>query len=273
MSSEIEELAANYRATRKQLRFFDSNLWIGYPEKPEFEIIPDVSTLTGYLKRYDIVGGVVTHIAAKNYSPFEANEWLLESLRTVQDLRLWGNVVLLPGMFPDGDAGRAYLLQAIARGARMARVFPMSHKFSLRSWCIGSGNMLRLLEELQVPLVIWHTEVSWDEVEWLCRMYPTLSVIVEGTPRKILYHTRSYYPLLEQYPNLYIELHSLINYMGVEEIVQLFGARRLIFGSYMSFYDPNTVMMQVTHARIPVDQKMSIARGNLLELISQVRGQ
>jgi predicted TIM-barrel fold metal-dependent hydrolase len=269
----IEELIESYRAVRKQLQFFDSNLWIGYPAIPEFEIIPDISTLTEYLKRYDIVGGVVTHIAAKDYSPLEANEWLLASLQDAPGFRLWGNIVLLPDMFPSKDAGRAYLLPAIARGARMARVFPAAHRFSLSDWCIGSKIMLQLLEELQMPLVVWHTEVSWDEVEQLCRTYPALPIIVEGTPRKILYHTRFYYPLLKQYPNLYIELHSLINYMGVEEIVELFGARRLIFGSYMSFYDPNAVIMQVTHARISVEQKMSIARGNLLELTSKVREQ
>jgi predicted TIM-barrel fold metal-dependent hydrolase len=131
--------------------------------------------------------------------------------------------------------------------------------------------LLQALADRRLPLSIWHTEVPWEEIRNLCQAYPELPVILEGTPLKILYYNRLLYPLLAQCPNLRLEIHNLVNYLGIEDITRRFGARRLVFGSFMPVCDPNAAMMQVTHARIGEEDKVKIARGNLMELLAGVQ--
>jgi hypothetical protein len=266
MTDRIAEMADVYRKARRRLAFLDSNLWIGRPKVPEFVDRFDLDALRRRLARYDIQGGVVSHFAGKDYGPAWGNAELLDALAGTG---LWAGVILTPEMFDPEAAGRACLADAIRRGARLARLFPKSHNFTLRPWC--SGALLEALADSRLPLAIWHTEVGWDEMRSLCETHPDLPVIVEGTPQKILYHTRVLYPLLERCPNLHLELHFLTGYLSVEDLVRRFGARRLIFGSYMPVFDPNAAMMQVTHARISDADKTLIAHRNLEELIAGVR--
>jgi predicted TIM-barrel fold metal-dependent hydrolase len=266
VNDRIAIMAEAYRQARARLCFLDSNLWIGRPVQPEFNTLFDLDTLRRRMTRYQIQGGVVSNFAAKDYGPAWGND---EVLNLLAGTGLWAGIVLVPEMFDPESAGRAYLSECIARGARLARVFPKSHNFTLRAWC--SGALLQALADSRLPLVVWHTEVAWDEICSLCETYPDLTVIVEGTGQKILYHSRVYYPLLERYPNLRLELHNLATYLGVEDLVRRFGARRLIFGSYMPVFDPNATLMQVTHARISEEDKQLIAGQNLAELVARVR--
>ena len=149
------------------------------------------------------------------------------------------------------------------------KAWNLSLVLALHGWC--SGALLDAVAEARLPLIVWHTEVAWEEIRGLCESYPDLPVIVEGTPKKIIYHSRLYYALLERCPNLRLELHNLVNYLGMEDIAARFGAHRLVFGSYMPVYDPNTSLMQVTHARLTPDQKARIAGGNLAEMAAEVR--
>ncbi len=265
MVDRISLMIDTYRRERAKLSFLDCNLWIGRPRSSEFVTGFDLASLRQRIKRYQIRGGVVSHFAAKEYGPVWGNERLLEA---IDGTDLWAGIILVPEIFDPKESGRTYLADAISRGARLARVFPLSHNFGLSDWC--SGALLQALAGNHVPLTIWHTEVSWDAIHSLCGSYPNLTVILEGTPQKILYHTRRFYPLLEQHPNLKLELHNFVNYLGIEDIVGRFGARCLVFGSYMPVYDPNAVMMQVTHARISDEDKALIAGQNLADLIAGV---
>lgn len=150
----------------------------------------------------------------------------------------------------------------------MVRLFPKSHRFSLARWC--SGALLDAINERRLVLTLWHIEAGWEPIKMLCDTYPDLPVLIEGRPRKILYHLRYFYPLLERYPNLHLELHNLNIYLGIEDIIERFGAEHLVYGSCMPFNDPNVSQMMVTGARIDDGAKQMIARDNLERLLQGV---
>lgn len=265
--ARVERLVAEYREQKKALKFLDSNLWLGRPGHPGFCMRWDLDALLGYMDRYAIEGGIVTHSAASVEDPYEANEELLGWIAG-QD-RLWGGLVLTTEL-PAGYANWGeYLDWAISRRARMVRLFPKSHRFSLDRWC--SGPLLDAVQERRMLLAVWHIETGWNAVKMLCDTYPDLPLIVEGRPQKIVYHNRFFYPLLERYQNLHLELHNLNVYLGIEDIVDRFGAGHLIFGSCMPVNDPNTSQMMVTAARIDEQAKRRIARGNLERLLERIR--
>ena len=262
----LADLAETYRRQRAELGFLDASLWLGRPRQPEFARGFDLAALRQHMTRYDLQGGVVSHFAGISYSPAWANEELLSAERGPE---LGAAITLLPEMFEEEATGRGYLADAISRGARLARVYPASHHFSVRSWC--SGALFQALADSRMPVAVWRTELSWEDLRYLCATYPKLPVILESGTQKIIYHSRAYYPLLAQHPNLRLELHNLVTYQGVEDIAARLGARSMIFGSYLPVYDPNAAIMQVTHARLSLEEKRRIARENLAELLAGVR--
>lgn len=265
--TRVERLAREYCERKKEQKFFDSNLWLGNPMQPEFCLKWDLDDLLGYMDRYAIEGGIVTHTAAVKEDPYASNAELLRRIKESE--RLWGGLVLNTDMPPGYTDWGSYLDWALSQKARLVRLFPKSHGFSLERWC--SGALLNAVNERRIPLVMWHMETNWSAVKTLCDSYPELPVIIEGRPQKILYHNRFFYPLLEQCQNFHLELHNLNIYLGVEDIVERFGAQHLIFGSCMPFNDPNTSQMMVTAARIDEDARRRIAHGNLKNLMERIR--
>lgn len=264
--ARVERLVAEYREQKKALRFLDSNLWVGRPAHPGFCMRWDLDALLGYMDRYAIEGGIVTHSAASMEDPYASNEELLDWIAAQE--RLWGGLVVTTELPSGYSSWGDYLDWAISRKARMVRLFPKSHRFSLERWC--SGALLDALHERRLLLVVWHIETGWNAIKMLCDTYPDLPVLVEGRPQKIVYHNRFFYPLLERYPNLHLELHNLNVYLGIEDMVDKFGAGHLVFGSCMPVNDPNTAQMMVTAARIEEQAKRQIAHGNLQNLLDRV---
>jgi len=265
-TARVERLVEGYREQKKALRFLDSNLWVGRAAHPGFCPLWALDDLLGYMDRYAIEGGIATHSAASMEDPDEANDELLGWIARTD--RLWGGLVLtteLPRGYSDWGA---YLDEAISNGARMVRLFPKSHRFSLERWC--SGALLDTLHERRMLLALWHIETGWEAIKKLCDTYSDLPILVEGRPQKIVYHNRFFYPLLERYPNLHLELHNLNVYLGIEDMVSRFGAGHLVFGSCMPVNDPNTSQMMVTAARISDQAKSQIARENLQKLLDGV---
>ncbi len=265
--ARVGRLMTQYREQKKTLKFLDSNLWLGRPMQPGFCSRWELNALVGYMDRYAIEGGIVTHNAAVVEDPYAANEELLG--QTEGNGRLLSGLVLTTDLPPGYANWGDYLDWALSKGARMVRLFPKSHRFSLESWC--SGSLLDSVNERHMLLTVWHIEVGWGAVRMLCERYPELPVIVEGRPQKILYHNRFFYPLLEQYQNLYLELHNLNVYLGIEDIVRRFGAEHLIYGSCMPVNDPNTSQMMVTAARIDEEARRQIAHGNLESLLERIQ--
>jgi hypothetical protein len=267
MQARVAEMVEAYRAAKERLDFLDSNLWMGRPIQPGFCQRWDVEALQGYMSRYAIRGGIVSHSAGMFEDPTTTNEEVLAALADRPGL--WAGLVLVPELPAGVSDWNAYLDQAVARKARLVRLFPATHRFSLDPWC--SGPLLDAIARRRLILALWHMEVPWNAVRALLERYPELPILIEGRPQKILYHNRFFYPLLEQYGNFYLELHNLNMYLGIEDITARFGAEHLIFGSCLPVNDPNTSQMMVTAARIDEEHKTLIAHGNLQRLLGQVR--
>jgi predicted TIM-barrel fold metal-dependent hydrolase len=261
----LETMIDQYHRERSRLAFLDSNMWIGPMETPGFVNDLNLASLRALMKRHDIQGGIVSHFAAKDYDPAWGNARILEA---ISGTGLWAGIVLWPDMFDEREDGRAYVDRAIQRGARLARIFPRSHHFALADWC--SGALLNTLVDYHLPLAVWHTELSWEEIHTLCTTYPDLPVIIEGTPSKVLYFNRIYRPLLRRHSNLYLELHNLSAYLEVDNLARDVSARQLIYGSFLPKFDPNVAQMLVTHAKIPQESKLLIAHQNLLNLVTRI---
>jgi hypothetical protein len=266
MADRIQELIEDYRQKRDALSFFDCNMWIGRTPVPDFFEEFSFSELQQMIRRYNIAGGIVSHFASVYYDVEWGNQQLVE---LIKGTGLFAAICLLPDLFYTGRSGRHYLTDMINNGVRVVRLFPKTHTYAVKNW--SCGGMLEVLADMRIPVMFWHTEISWSEVHDLCAAYPELPVIIEGAPQKIMYHSRQYYPLLEKFSNLYLEMHNLIAYLSIDEMVARFGAHPFLFGSNLPMWDPNVTMMSITHARISQLDKEQMAYSNLRNLINGVR--
>lgn len=261
----VQEQIESYRRRKTSIEWLDAHCWIGVGPRGSLRPVVTREQTLQQLARYGIRRAIVAHALARDYDPTTGNRLLLEAIADQESL--WGAAVLTPDD-ADASGARRRLKSLIAGKIRMARVFPRSHNWSLSDW--GFGPWLDVLEELQLPLAVWHTETTWDDVAAACQSHPLLPVIVEGPNRKLLYHNRTYYRLFERFLNFHLEIHNLVGYLGLDDMVCRFGSERLIFGTYFPHQDPNVPMMLVTHGELSDTDQANIAGGNIGRLIEQV---
>lgn len=266
MTTDVEQLAEDYRRQRDALALFDVNCWLGGPFEQTFATVDGFESLKNMLARYGICRAVFSHTMCVRYDAESGNRALVETLQ--QDKSLFGAATLVPEMARSG-AWASVLRPLIVDGIRLVRLFPKSHNFLLDDEYLGG--LLETLQDLRVPVVLWHTEAAWPEIAELCSRYRELPVIVEGTGRKLFYDNRTYYALLERFPNLHLETHNLTNFLGLDDLVRHCGSGRLLFGSYFPHEDPNSAAMLLTHGDLTVADRENIAHRNLEHLIAEVR--
>jgi len=265
--SKIEYLIERYVAEKNKIKFFDANCWLGNPVAESLVKVPE--TVGELLKVMDYCGVekavVASSIALNDYIGY-GNERLLKEIK--QSDRLYAAAVLLPEHTGElGDLSK-YISFITVNKVVMVKLFPKIHNFVLSDYCMGS--ILKLLEKKRIPVTLWHTQTSWNEIDRLCSVYPRLPIIIEGVGRKLLYDNRIFYPLLKKHKNLFLETHNLTNYLGLDDMVKKFGAEKVIFGTFLPRNDPEAALMPVVYGDFAFKKKQMIARDNLLSLITNI---
>jgi len=266
MKTAVEQRILDYRQRRDALGFFDLNCWMGEPLEPAFRTFEQVGALKTGLRRFGIQRAVISHSMGVRYDAEAGNRELVSALRN--DDSFYGAAILVPEM-AEARSWLVLLRELIAGGVRIVRLFPSAHNFPL----VGgrTGDLLEAMEQLRLPLMLWHTQTTWRDIATVCAEHPQLSVIVEGTGRKLFYDNRTYYSLLERLPNLFVETHGLTNYVGLDDAVARFGSQRFLFGSYFPHLDPNAAIMPITDGAFSEQDRHNIAHANLERLLAEVR--
>ncbi|MFD2329957.1 amidohydrolase family protein [Cohnella sp. GCM10020058] len=267
MSVQLTQLIDDYQAGKKRYRFFDLNSWIVTEGPEQLQPVLGVEALVRSLAEHGIEQAVVTSARSLDYDARSGNEELLALIHPFG--QLYGAIVWVPELGSTYKAAYAYFERMIAGRVAAVRWFPKRLRFHLSNW--QSGPALKAMEDLKLPLLLWHVETDWNEVDLLCSSYPELPVIIEGNDQKLIYHNRSYVPLLARHRHLYLETHGLVQHAEIDSLVNTFGADRLLFGTYHPHNDPDAFMMMVTDADIAEETKHAIAGEHLRRLIDGIK--
>lgn len=253
-----------------ELTFFDCNAFLGRVAVPKF--FNEAVTVEVLRSEYDRIGidrALVTHVAAKEYSPAIGNDLLRDEL--AGDDRFVPCVTLLPPLTRELWQADQILEQLRERGARAARIFPSltvhRYPFDLRV----TGSICSALESARVPLLIDFNLGRRDEAEWvglydLADAHPNLPIILIRPGGR---SDRGLYPLLARSENVYIESGGYWVHRGIERICDTFGAERIVFGSGFPYWTPSGAAFHVATSGISDEEKSLIAHGNLERIISE----
>ena len=243
--------------------FHDANVAVGRPRNEAlFAPIATPADLQAYLSDKGLAGALVWHWAQVDGHPEAANA-LLEPFRaTVSDVTVcWA--ILPPATDEQGDL----LTRLQAARVSAVRLMPQSHRY-LMNRVVWDG-LLDALSERRLPVFLSLEQgCSWEQVHGLLADYPRLTCVLCDIGTWSM--DRYTYPLLDRYPNVFLETGMLaITDGGVEGVVRRFGAGRLVFGTGFPRRYAEAAMLQLTHADISPADRAAIASGNLLRLIQE----
>jgi len=266
MHASLASLVEQYRTNKAKYCFFETNCWHASNIGEQLMPVSGIDQLRHELAGHHIHDALLTNAYCLSYNAGVGNEQLLELIKEMNNW--YGAIVWVPELASTRQELEVYLDRMIAGKIAAVRMFPKKLNHSLKNWQVG--DVLAAMEARRLPLMLWHMETNWDTIQEICASYPKLPVIVEGNDQKLLYHSRSFIPLLAACPNLYIETHSLIQHGIIEHLVNERGIDRLLYGSYFPYNDPDSAMMMITDADIPEHAKYNIAGGHIRRLISQI---
>jgi len=243
-----------------KIEFFDSNMMIGRFASPKVHLFT-VPHLEKEMKFYEIKKGMVFHSFSWWYNPQEGNKRLIQELKGKKNLLpVW---VLLP--FSTGEFQEKKLKKELIKNRIVGiRLFPKDHYYHLSLW--NTQTLFSLLNEFHLPTFIDLDQLDFNELEVVLKSYKKIPLIITKTRYT---SNRILYSFLERYENFYIETSNR-SYRGIEDIVQKFGAERLIFGTNFPFFDPGQGLMRVIYAEIEKKEKKVIASMNLERILGGI---
>lgn len=239
----------------ERIPFFDANCMIGRITTAKLKFY-QTKDLIKEMKYHQIDRALVFHSLSWQYDPKVGNEELIKEISPYKEL--FGSAVLLPSS--TRELGK--LKETLGGKIKAVRLYPLDQNFKLSAW--NCGSILSLLEERKVPLFIEANQIDFDDLNNLCKDYPHLPIILCKTGYRL---GRMLYSLLERYKNFYLETSLFLTYMGIEDVVKRFGAKRLLFGTNMPFLDAGGAIFRVIYAKILRKEKKMIGSLNLEGLI------
>ena len=262
----IEQIAARLRAQVEELNLFDVNLWLGQPDYFPLAVALRAEELVPAMGEYAIRGGLVSHWDGVRLSPQDGNQVLCDA-----DAALPSDVWTIWVGLPLGPREQGPIPAAGAPNSRMRgiRLFPRTHHFQLSPWVVGS--LCEWSASRRLPLFLWHTEIDWESLHQIATAFPNLTIVVETQWQKILYRNRDLFSLLDACGNVLVESSNLLGQDFVAWVVRHWGARRILFGSFLPAADPYSAIGMILDADISRDEKALIAGGNARAIVQRVR--
>lgn len=134
----------------------------------------------------------------------------------------------------------------------------------------GYDYALDFAQEAGCPVVchIWQNNPMLRDVERAVRTRPTLKLIMAHQGGGYKECTEEYAALMREYPNLHVDTcGSLFNQLSMEELVELAGEERVIFGTDMINLDPRYDFGRVALSTLADDVKRRVFAENYLQLL------
>ncbi|MPY90613.1 MAG: amidohydrolase family protein [Luteitalea sp.] len=246
--------------------YFDCSAFVGRWAVPHTAAFYTAAELVRHMDYYGIDQALVWHAAGQAASPTIGNRLLMEEIAGHSRLHpVWG---LLPEFFQTSETRRMILQSLQNHQVRAVRISPAPnhHHYSIRSWVCGP--MFEALAERHIPLFMERDEVGWNDWAEVLQTWPALPVVLVNPGYR---NERHLYPLLERYPQFYLEASTFVGHRRLEALMHRFGAGRLLFGTQMPVWDPGAILSVLAYADISDQDCRAIAGNNLVRLLEGSR--
>jgi hypothetical protein len=205
---------------------------------------------------------LVYHTAMRFDSPIVGNEKVLAGARGHPELiPTWAILPSQTGEFPNPSG---LLAGMKANGVRALRAFPKEQNYFLDT--VTFRDLLDVLQENRIPLL---AKQDLRGIGELLASFPRLVLVAMNLGPHSL--ERFLRPLVEAYPNLYVDTSYYIVEGLIEEFCNRYGSHRLLFGTAFPDNCSGGALLRVAQADISPEDREAIAGKNLERLLSEAQ--
>ena len=245
------------------MRLFDCNCCLGVPGGRGG--MRYARTTAEILEEMDFCGidrALVYHAGMRYDSPVVGNLLIQEELES--NPRLVPTWAILPSQTEEMPGPEAFLVQMKEHDIRALRVFPDEHRYAMDE--ITMGDWLAIMEERRIPLL---AKASCLKMAGVLAAFPDLVVIAMAQgPHSLDRYLR---PIVERYPNFYIDTASYMVDGLIESFCQRYGPERLLFGSGYPDNCSGAALLRLVQADMSDAHKEAIGWGNLTRILQEVQ--
>ena len=241
--------------------FFDCNCSFGKWLGPVFKVSNTAKELVEEMDFCGIKRALVHHTEMRFHAPFDGNKTLFKEISDFPNLI--PTRAILPYQTGEQPEDSKLLKEMKSQGIKALIAFPSEHQFLLDKETFGE--LLTVLSERRIPLFIRDNLI---QIRNVLRSFPKLTIIaISQGPHNL---DRYFRPLIENYPNFYIDISSYVSENGIESFCEKYGPGRMIFGTGYPANYMGSAMLRLSQADIPVEYKKAIASENLEKILAEV---
>lgn len=246
------------------MKFFDCNAYFGLPAQRPLAPVATAEELLAEMDRAGVEKALVWHILQHDAAPQVGNAMLTEAI--APHPCLYGCWTVLPNQAREFPLPNVLFRQMQQSRVKALRIFPNDHRFLCNA--VSMGDVLEPMVARRVPLIVSvQRGMDWRDIYALLAEFPDLVLII--CDHGCWGEDRMFRPLLERYPNVYVDTAQYLLDGGIESLVTDYGARRLLYGSGFPELHFGGMMMALKHAEIPNEAKVAIAGGNLQRIFAE----
>ncbi|MDO4938456.1 MAG: hypothetical protein Q4E54_00640 [Lachnospiraceae bacterium] len=169
---------------------------------------------------------------------------------------------LMPPVYPEETYTKDEMIKLIENDKALFRIHPANYAAPLHTWVYDW--MLDILTESRTPLLVSLQELNLNDAAAVKEKYPDLRMIITNTDQWL---NRQYVGFCQYYKNVYFDTCNTIEYYGIENMVELIGADKFLFGTYMPEKEPYDKTFQILFCELSQEEKELIAHGNFERLV------
>jgi hypothetical protein len=244
------------------IEWFDCNCSFGFPAIPVFRYAATAGDLLEEMRWCGIDRALVYHASMRFDSPVVGNQRVLEGVEGRPELMpTWAILPCQTGEFPHPDD----LLPAMAANkVRALRAFPNEHRYALDA--LTFKDLMLALQNRCIPLFV---KLDLRGIGRFLASFPNQVVVaVNQGPHSLERYLR---PLLDAYPNLYVDTSYYMVDGLIEAFCARYGSHRLLFGTAYPDNCSGAALLRLAHADISEKDRAAIAGGNLKRLLAEAR--
>lgn len=248
------------------MKLFDVNMALGTPNLRVPNYAATADEAEKFMNSYGIERALVWHTAQLDGGPITGNPMLTQAIK--DNDRFTGTWTILPPQTGEFDTVELFDQMKANRIAAL-RTFPTEHKYLLRRSVFG--HFFDEATEHGIPVLYSVNDLRdrWIELYDFMEDYPLLTCIICDVG--VWGVDRFTWPLLEMYPNLYLETSYLsLEAGGLDAAIKKFGASRFVYGSGFPYRYPEAGIMDLIHADTSSYEINQIAWQNMDNIMMRI---
>jgi predicted TIM-barrel fold metal-dependent hydrolase len=198
-------------------------------------------------------------------SPGSGNQYIIEEVNKARG-RLFPTWTILPPITEAEFAPEPLFRRMKENGVRMLRAYPERNRYLLNA--VTMGELVREIESARIPLYL-SPSTGWQDIYTILQQFPGLTVMIHNYG--LWSSNRFLYPLLQAYPNVYIESGDMQTAGEIKDICRKFGSEKIVFGSDYPSNHMGGPLAALLGADISREERANIAHRNIERIWSEVR--